>query len=276
MASDKLRIIAFGAHPDDCEYVAGGTAAKWAAKGHAVKFVSCTNGDVGHTQIAGGPLARRRKAEVVKCAEILGIQTQVLDNHDGELLPTLENRKTIVRLIRDWRADLVLSHRPNDYHPDHRYTGVLVQDAAYVVTVPFYCSDTPHLAQNPVFMYYDDKFLKPAPFSPDVAVAIDEVIDKKLDCFDALESQFYEAGCGATPDTVPKDKAGQDARRKKVRDEMRTHFAKGEKFRKALEGRYGKKAAEKVQFAEAFELCEYGRQPDEADLRRLFPFFPAK
>src|SRR5262245_31875879 len=159
MASDKIRIIAFGAHPDDCEYVAGGTAAKWAAKGHAVKFVSCTNGDVGHTQIAGGPLARRRTAEVVKCAEILGIQTQVLDNHDGELMPTLENRKTIVRLIRDWRADLVLSHRPNDYHPDHRYTGVLVQDAAYVVTVPFYCSDTPHLTQNPVFMYYDDKFL---------------------------------------------------------------------------------------------------------------------
>lgn len=275
MPSDRLRIIAFGAHPDDCEYVAGGTAAKWAAKGHAVKFVSCTNGDVGHTQMAGGPLARRRLAEVRECARILGIETQVLDNHDAELMPTLENRRTICRLIRDWKADLVFSHRPNDYHPDHRYTGQLVQDAAYLVTVPYFCSDTPNLQHNPVFMYYDDRFLKPNPFTPDVAVAIDEVIGKKLDCFDALVSQFYEAGCGATLETVPKDKAGQDARRRKVREEMRTHFAKGEKFRKALEGRYGRKAAAKVRYAEAFELCEYGRQPDEKELRRLFPFFPA-
>lgn len=276
MASDPLRIIAFGAHPDDCEYVVGGTAAKWAAKGHAVKFVSCTNGDVGHTQMAGGPLARRRLAEVRKCAEILGVETQVLDNHDAELMPTLENRRTICRLIRDWKADLVFSHRPNDYHPDHRYTGVLVQDAAYLVTVPFFCPDTPSLQNNPVFMYYDDRFLKPNPFTPDVAVAIDDVIEKKLDCFDAFESQFYEAGSSGTPDTVPKDKAGQAARRKKIRAEFRTAFAKAGRFRAALERRYGKKAAAKAEYAEAFEICEYGKQPDEAELRRLFPFFPAK
>ena len=272
----KLRIIAFGAHPDDCELREGGAAAKWAALGHHVKFVSCTNGDIGHWNMAGGPLAKRRAGEVAATSKLLGISQEVLDIHDGELMVTMENRRTICRLIRDWKADLVISHRPNDYHPDHRYTGVLVQDAAYVVTVPFYCSDTPHLATNPVFLYSEDKFQKPTPFSPDIAVAIDEVADKKLDCFDVLESQFYEAGCGATADTVPKDKAGQEARRKKVREEMQTHFAKGEKFRKSLEARYGKKAAEKVQYAEAFELCEYGRQPDEAELRRLFPFFPAK
>ena len=122
----KLRIIAFGAHPDDCELREGGVAAKWAAMGHKVKFVSVTNGDIGHWNMAGGALAKRRIAEVERCAEILGIETQVLDNHDGELMVTLEHRKTICRLIREWNADVVISHRPNDYHPDHRYVGVLV------------------------------------------------------------------------------------------------------------------------------------------------------
>src|SRR5881628_575464 len=141
----KLRIICFGAHPDDCEIQAGGVGAMWAAKGHKVKFVSVTNGDIGHWREAGGPLARRRKAEVDRAAKILGIDTEVLDIHDGELLPTLENRRTITRLIRDWKADIVMSHRPNDYHPDHRYTGVLVQDAAYMVAVPHFCPDVPPL-----------------------------------------------------------------------------------------------------------------------------------
>src|SRR5256714_13903383 len=176
----KLRIIAFGAHPDDCELKTAGTAAKWAALGHHVKFVSVTNGDIGHWKMAGGPLAQRRTAEVKKCAEILGIETQVLDIHDGELLPTLENRRTITRLIREWNADVVMSHRPNDYHPDHRYTGVLVQDAAYMVTVPFFCPDVPHLTTNPVFPFYPDSFQRPNPFQPDVVVNIDSVIERKL------------------------------------------------------------------------------------------------
>src|SRR5436190_2126394 len=126
----KLRIIAFGAHPDDCELKAAGVAAKWAAQRHLVKFVSVTNGDIGHWNMAGGPLAKRRQAEVEQCAKILGITAQVLDIHDGELLPSLENRRTITRLIREWKADLVLSHRPNVYHPDHRNVGILMQDAA--------------------------------------------------------------------------------------------------------------------------------------------------
>src|SRR5262245_2721811 len=154
----KLRIIAFGAHPDDCEIKAGGSAAKWAAQGHHDLFVSVTNGDIGHWQMAGGPLARRRTEEVKRAAQILGIQTRVLDIHDGELEPTLANRRTLTRLIREWNADLVLSHRPNDYHPDHRYTGILVQDAAYMVTVPFFCPDVPYLKKTPVYLSYTDSF----------------------------------------------------------------------------------------------------------------------
>jgi LmbE family N-acetylglucosaminyl deacetylase len=182
----QLRIIAFGAHPDDCELKAGGVAAKWAAQGHKVKFVATTNGDVGHFAMAGGPLALRRAAEVKKCAELLGIETQVLDIHDGELLPTIENRKTIARLIRQWQADIVLGPRPYDYHPDHRYTGVLMEDAAVLVAAPFFVNDAPPCPKNPVILYYSDNFKKPCPFDPSIIVGIDDVIDKKRACIEAI------------------------------------------------------------------------------------------
>src|SRR4029077_16180352 len=116
-----------------------------------------------------------------KADAILGVTTEVLDIHDGELLPTIENRRTITRLIREWKADLVLAPRPNDYHPDHRYSGILVQDAAYMVTVPFFCPDVPYLEKNPAFLYYSDGFQRPNPFRADVVVDIDSVLKKKLD-----------------------------------------------------------------------------------------------
>jgi len=152
----KLNIIAFGAHPDDCDQRAGGTAAKYAALGHRVRFVSVTNGDAGHQTEGGGALAARRRAEARESGRRLGIDYVVLDNHDGELLPTLAVREQIIRQIRIWNADLVLAPRPNDYHPDHRYTGILVQDAAYMVVVPNVAPDTPALRKNPVFMYFED------------------------------------------------------------------------------------------------------------------------
>ena len=137
----KLRIIVFGAHPDDAEYRGAGVAMKWAKMGHHVKLVSATNGDIGHWQTAGGPLALRRKKEVQEVDRRLGASTEVLDIHDGEILPTLENRRAITRLIRQWNADIVITNRPNDYHPDHRYTSILVQDSAYMVGVPFFTPD---------------------------------------------------------------------------------------------------------------------------------------
>lgn len=271
----KLRVIVFGAHPDDCELSAGGTGAKWAALGHHVKFVSCTNGDIGHWRMAGGPLARRRTAEVQKCAQILGNQVEVLDIHDGELVPTMENRRTICRLIRQWHADLVISHRPNDYHPDHRAVGVLVMDAAYMVTVPHFCPDTPHLKTNPVFLFAEDEFQRPYPFQADVVVSIDDVAEKKFAAVEALESQMYEGGCNGGPALVPDpaDGAAVAARKKAVRDESAGYFmATANRFRAALVRSYGKDVGEKVRFAEAFEICEYGRKPDPAELKRLFPF----
>jgi len=141
--NQPVRVIAFGAHPDDCDLGAGGLAAKYAALGHKVKFVSLTNGDAGHQSQHGEELAKRRRAEALEAGRRIGIEYEVLDNHDGKLLPTLEVREQVIREIRQWRADIVIAPRPNDYHPDHRYTGVLVQDASYMVIVPNLVTDTP-------------------------------------------------------------------------------------------------------------------------------------
>ena len=272
-----LRIIAFGAHPDDNELKVAGTAAKWAALGHQVKFVAVTNGDIGHWREAGGPLARRRIAESQETAKILGITTQVLDIHDGELEPTLENRRTITRLIREWKADIVLGHRPNDYHPDHRAVGQLIQDSSYMVTVPFFAPDTPHLGRNPVFLFYQDSFTTPNPFQPDVIVAIDDVLEKKLAAVEALPSQFYEGGANGGPQLVPSDDAGKARRKNEVRESFTRRFSgTAKQYRAKLVELYGKERGEAVTAAEAFQISEWGRRPNADELKRLFPFYAAR
>jgi LmbE family N-acetylglucosaminyl deacetylase len=267
----KIRVIAFGAHPDDAELGSGGVAAKYAAKGHLVKLVSVTNGDAGHCEHGGGELAKRRRAEVTEAARRLGIaEYEVLDNHDGELLPTLEVRKQIIRLIRQWKADVVFSPRPNDYHPDHRYTGVLVQDAAFMVLIPMVVTDVEPLKKNPVFLYFQDGFQKPQPFQPDVAVSIDDVWQKKIDALDAEVSQFYEAQpkCWGGGVEVPEGKAERRQWLERRRDRRPSPAVE-----RALAKWYGPEKAKQVRHAEAFEICEYGRRPDEAELKKLFPFF---
>jgi LmbE family N-acetylglucosaminyl deacetylase len=273
-ADGKLRILVFGAHPDDAEFKAGGTAAKWAKLGHHVKLVSVTNGDIGHWQMAGGPLAQRRTAEVAAAAKKLGTQSQVLDIHDGELLPTLENRKLITKVIREWKADIVISHRPWDYHPDHRYVGVLVQDAAFMVTVPFFCPDTPPLKTNPVFLFSSDGFQRPYPFKPDVAVSIDDVFEQKLDAVHELASQVYEGGASGSEEfvrSVPPegDVAGRKAWLKsRWQDRQMREAAKA---RAVLLEMYGEEVGKAVKYAESFEICEYGRRPSAEELKKLFP-----
>ncbi|HYK90296.1 MAG TPA: PIG-L family deacetylase [Acidobacteriota bacterium] len=269
----KINVIAFGAHPDDCDLGAGGIASKYAAQGHRVRFVSVTNGDAGHQSQGGGALAARRRAEAKEAGRRVGIEYITLDNHDGELLPTLPVREQIIRQMRQWNADVVIAPRPNDYHPDHRYTGVLVQDAAYMVTVPNICPDTPALRKNPVFMYFQDQFKKPAPFSPDLAVSIDDVVEKKFDMFDAHVSQMYEwlPWHDGYLDQVPKD---PKARKEWLHKQWAGTVEVSPAIREALVKWYGPERAKAIKYAEAFEICEYGMQPTREDLRRLFPFFP--
>ena len=277
--SKSLRIICFGAHPDDAEYKSGGTAALWAQQGHKVKLVSVTNGDIGHWAMAGGPLAVRRAAESAEVARRLGVESEVLDIHDGELMPTLENRRTITRLIREWDADIVISHRPWDYHPDHRYVGVLVQDAAYMVTVPFFLPTVEPLKKNPVFLYSSDRFQKPYPFEADIAVAIDSVFDKKVNALTALVSQTFEGGAlgsaekmaNAPPESQP------ELREEWLKERwVRRQSGEADRYRDALVRWYGEDRGNAVKYAETFEICEYGRQPEPEEIRKLFPFFDAK
>ena len=270
--AQPLRIIAFGAHPDDAELKASGVAALWAAKGHKVKFVAMTNGDVGHFESAGGPLARRRKAEVAECARILGIETHVMDIHDGELTPSLENRKAVARLIREWQADIVMGHRPYDYHPDHRYTGVLLNDAAVVVVAPFFVPDTPPTRRNPIFMYYSDGFEDPKPFEPTIVVGIDEMADKKWKCVSAMPSQFGDKDSwqGRTLANVP---AGDRERETYLLELVKKrNVAVADQYRERLVALYGKERAQGVKYAEAFQLGQYGRQASVDELKKLFPF----
>jgi len=270
----KLRIIVFGAHPDDPEYIGAGVALKWARAGHHVKLVATTNGDIGHWQSAGGPLATRRIKEVQEVARRMGVTNEVLDIHDGEIMPTLENRRTVTRLIRQWNADIVITNRPNDYHPDHRYTSILVQDSAFMVTVPFFCPDVPPLGKNPVFLYGPDRFQRPNPFRPDVAVSIDEVIDPTVDALLVMESQIHEGGANGNASLFPPgDEAARERRRKQVRAGLANRYGRNaERFRDALVKFYGAERGKQVRYAQAFEVCEYGRQPSETEIRQLFPF----
>ncbi len=268
-AQDKpLQIIMIGAHPDDCDIKSGGTAALFVALGHKVKFLSVTNGDAGHMNEGGGMLAKRRLEETKEVARRLGVTYEVLDNHDGELLATLPIRLDVIRRIREWNADVVIAPRTNDYHPDHRYTGILVQDAAFMVGVPNVAADTPPLSKNPVFLYFQDNFKKPNLFQPDIAVDISSVIDKKIFGLDAHQSQFYEwlPWIARNSDQVPEGKSERLEWLKKTRGS-----AISPEVRASLQKWYGAERAGQVKFAESFEICEYGSRPTEQDIKRLFP-----
>src|SRR5699024_7443172 len=267
---EPIRVIAIFAHPDDADVKMGGTAALLADHGYAVKFVSLTNGDAGHHKQGGGALAKRRRAEAKEAGRRFGIdEYTVLDNHDGELMPELHIRQQVIREIRNWNADVVIGLRPNDYHPDHRYAGVLVQDAAYMVVVPNVVSDTPPLKKNPVFLYMNDRFKKPNPFSHDIVVGIDEVLDTKIHALDAHESQVYEwlPWVAGDLDEVPEDESKREAWLK----ERWSSRGLSEAQKEGLAKWYGAEKAKSFKYAESFEIAEYGYQPTDEEIRTLFP-----
>lgn len=268
--SPTARILALGAHPDDCDILAGGTAILWSRAGCTVQFVSVTNGESGHHEQAGPEIVARRAAEARAAGEVAGIDYLVMDNPDGQLLPGLEERWKLMRVIREFRPDLILTHRPNDYHPDHRYTSQLVQDCAYLVGVPHVCPDVPPLPTNPVIAYFQDTFQKPAPFHADVSIDIDAVFDEKVRMLDCHESQFYEwlPWIGAHGLTQTDDPA---ERLRMMEDFARARGIPTSQARESLEKWYGPDHAASVQFTESFEACEYGSPLDEAAIRRLFP-----
>ena len=274
MIDGQLSILCFGAHPDDCDFRFGGTAMLYRQLGHHVKFVSLTNGDTGHYSMGGGPLARRRRDEALASARIADIEYEVVDIHNGELQPDVRTRLLVIRLMRETQADLVLCHRPNDYHPDHRAVGTVVQDAAYTVTVPNVAPLTPHLERAPVVGYFHDGFALPNPYVPHVAIDTDPVFKRKIDMGHCHVSQVYEwlPFNGGILDDVPDD---DTARRAWFAARHTRRFAAiAEGARETLVKLYGEQHGRAVRTAETVMISPYGRALPPAEYRILFPFLP--
>ena len=268
-ANEKLNIIVIGAHPDDPDKV-GGTAHKWAMLGHDVLLVSLTSGDAGHQSLKPAKLAKIRREEARRAGEAIGVRYITLSNHDGKLMPTYKNRLEVIKLIREHKADLVIFPRPYDYHPDHRYTGTLVLDAAYMVTVPRILPKVPHLEKNPVFLYMSDGFVHPEPFKPDVCVIIDDVIEKKIDMYHQHTSQMYEwlpynrGGLSEVPAT--------EAERREWLGKTRKSSSNAGAYREKLTELYGEEKASAARYCEAFQDSGYGTRLTKDNIKKYFPF----
>ncbi len=271
MKDRQLRALMIGAHPDDCEFKTGGLAALYRAQGHIVKFVSATNGEAGHHEMGGGPLAQRRYQETRRVAEVADIEYEVMDSADGRLESDLATRERFIRLIREFRPDLVFTHRTNDYHPDHRRTGILVQDASYLIRVPNICPLVPHLSHTPIILYMSDHFLKPIPFVPDVIIDIDSVMGVKTQMLHCHTSQMYEwlAYDGGYLDQLPDT---DEARLAWLQERMeRRDGSVANRFRDKLIARYGSERGNGIRCAEAYEVSEYGRGLPEDEIDMYFP-----
>jgi len=267
----KLHVIIIGAHPDDPDEKAGGVAYKWAQSGCDVLLVSLTNGDAGHQTIKAKELAKIRREEARKAGETIGVKYITLNNHDGQLMPTYQNRLQVIKVIREQKADVVIFPRPYDYHPDHRYTGVLVLDAAYMVTVPTILPKVPFLQKNPLFLFMSDGFTQPQSFQADVAIDIDDVIEKKMDMFDQHKSQVYEwlPFNSGTLDQVPESDSD---RRVWLGKTWKDESSSAAPHRDKLIELYGKEKAAKIKYCEAFEDSQYGARLTKDNLSHYFPF----
>lgn len=272
MVNNKLRVLTIGAHPDDSEFRLGGTAAKYRANGHIVKFVSVTNGDTGHFQIGGGQLSKIRAEETKRACEIVGIETQVLDIHSNGIEADIATRERLICLIRCFKPDLIITHRLNDYHPDHRRTSMLVQDCSYAVRIPNVCPLTPYLTYSPIILYMQDRFKKPTEFEADIIVNIDDVINTKLKMMNCHKSQVYEwlPWIDGVLDQVP-DNEKDRMNWLEIQLFKREGYV-AERFRSKLMEKYGHEIGGNVKWAEAFEISEYGGKLPKEKIPIYFPF----
>ena len=273
-STTPLRILVIGAHPDDCEIKAGGVTAMYRAAGHHVKFVSVTNGEAGHQFRQPAELAALRRTETEAVAKLMGIEYEVLNNRDGRLLPTLEARFEMIGLIRRYRPDLILTHRPNDYHPDHRATSTLVCDAAYMVIVPHIVPEVPALRVNPVIAYLSDHFQRPVPFAPTVVVDVEPVFETIIDQLVCHRCQFFEwmPWTMCQEHTFPTEPAAQREAIREVYRQFNGPLA--DRYRELVIQTYGEERGRQIRYIEAFEPCEYGSPLTDANKQTLFPMLP--
>lgn len=286
----KLRVLMIGAHPDDDDGCGGGTALKYVKNGHTVRFLSVSDGRCGHHEMGPEALIARRRAEADEVARIAGLQYDVWDIPDGEVVATLENRRRMICYIRAFNPDIIFTHRPNDYHADHRNVALLVQDASYLLQVPNLYPEAPAMRRMPVIVFFSDRFKNP-PFRADVVVPIDGEIDGKYQLLNCHVSQYYE-WLPYTANKLEQVPTDPEARLAWFRaplvprdhvlsaEEMATPFPHSHSeyrearssalYRDKLREQYGEEGADRVLFSEAFEISEYGRQPKPDEMKELF------
>ncbi len=269
-----LRIMIIGAHPDDPDITGGGIALKYVKAGATVKLVSMCNGDRGHMTMSPEALAARRYLEAQRSKAALGVdEYRVVAHHDCELEVTLDMRKEMTRLIREFAPHVVFTHRTCDYHADHRAVGTLVMDSAYLLGVPLWCPETPVPEVKPAIYFLRDAFKQPAELRPDIVVDVGAEMDQLLTALCAHESQFFEwlVFDKRIEEPVPSDLAGRKAFIEKYWMGPRKTFD-AERFRSRLAAVYGAERASRIRYVEPYELSEYGYQPSAQEVAFLFPF----
>lgn len=269
---NQVRVLVIGAHPDEPDIYAGGTAALFTSMGHKVKFLSLTNGSAGHYEQSGESLVNRRKQEAKEAAKRLGLEDyEVLDIPDGELVPSVAVRNEVIRCIREFRADLVITFHPEGgRHADNRYAGKVVSDAAsFVALTPLTLPDVPCLEKSPLFVLMPDYSMRPY-YSADIAIDIGSVVHEKFLACDAHATQFYEFAPwqGKALAEVPES---QEGRKQFVLTNWAKFFEISEEMKPAIEKWYSPEQAAAVKYAEAFELARYSRKPSDEEIRALFP-----
>ena len=265
-----MKLMFISAHPDDGDPRAGGLAARYVERGGEAMFVSITNGNAGHHTMQPDELARTRKEESRRAGEVIGATYVVLDHDDARLEPTLEVREEIIGLIREFAPDLLLCLRPYEYHADHRAAGRLVADASYLLTVPLVRPDVPYLRRMPVICYTPDWLEQPFPFRPDAIVEVDAYFEQKVRMLACHESQVFEwlPFNGGYADEVPDS---EERRMSWFRERCEERFGRtAREYRDRLIDRYGPERGNEIDYAEAFQVCPYGRQPGREEMEELF------
>lgn len=278
-----MKVLMIGAHQDDNEFRCGGLASRLVKKGHEVTFLSMCNGCGGHHIMTPEETTAKRAKESAKVAELIGVTYDVWsDMDDCTLVADLETRRRLIRYIREFSPDLVVAHRPNDYHADHRASGQLVMDASYMLVVPHECPDSPAMREMPVIMYNEDNFRDPD-FRGDIVVDIDDELETKMQIAHINDSQVYEWLPYTANETVPEGEEeryewlkGMDTTKKYTDKEIMAlkrgyavRYAKtAARFRKELIKTYGKKRGKQIRFAEAYQVCEYG-SPMTEEIRKI-------
>ncbi len=269
-----LKLLILGAHPDDAEYHAGALASLYRELGHTVRMVSATDGSAGHHLKPRAEVARIRRKEAAAAAQVIGAEYEVWENPDGQLLPDLALRWQVIAEIRRFAPDLVLTHRPYDYHPDHRALGQAVQDASFLVTVPHIVPEVPALRRDPVVGYLPDLFTRPVPLQADVVLDITGQVDTVTRMLACHRSQCFEwlPYLAGEEDQVPRDPSAEHAWLREWY--LRQIRPRADRFRPQLIATYGPERGSRIECAEVFEISPYGRPLDDAERKRLFPFIP--